>query len=401
MKKYVMFCYIGAFGGGQNYVNTKVKYLEENGWKVYVFTPGVDFSHSEVNSPWINLQQFKSFASVAFRYSPEFWSKRKVKDTLKWMIDCIKPSNTDEIILESHTDVWAEWGELLAEKINAKHICFLLDEQLEKYGAKEFLYYKYLRKEVAGIHKASMQKLFSGYKSVPESDEFVLRPRSGGSIADIYVEKIDKLEKKDFNIAYIGRNKQYCDNIVKGVFDFANSHKDKTIQFIILGDIVNLDLLKTSDNIKVVELGFMNPIPKYFFSKLDVAIAGAGCARIAANEGVPTILADAAQCLSSGVLGYTVFDALFSDDNFVPFNIELENVLVKKLYKDIKFNLKQLSGVEESYKGHFRFIEESDNSQNYFNFKKYPQKNYKFIDKPKFYFIKAIDFMHQKRVIKK
>lgn len=37
-KAYILFCWSQSFGGGQNYVNSKVKYLEENGWHVVVFS---------------------------------------------------------------------------------------------------------------------------------------------------------------------------------------------------------------------------------------------------------------------------------------------------------------------------------------------------------------------------
>lgn len=384
MKKYIMFCFIGYVGGGQNYVNTKVKYLEKNGWETYVFSPDTSFKHGKTWSPWENLKKFDSFTSVALLYSPEFWRKKTIKKTLDWIIDTINYSSNDEIIIESHTDYWAEWGELLAEKIQAKHFCFLLDEELEKYGAKEFLYFKYLRGEIAGIHITSMKKLFDGYKDIEINDRYVLGAANGGSVSDIDNLDINNIKKLDWNISYIGRDKQYCRNIVNGVAEFSKNHSNKLINFIILGDISDLSVLSDCSNVRITKLGFLTPIPRSFFKKIDVAIAGAGCASISSSEGVPTIVADAKKCLSNGVLGYTVFSSLFSDSDSVSFDEELENVLVKDCLRDLEFKMKHKANVDDLYKEHFNFIESSDHRKEYFNFKKNPQKNYRIKDKYNF-----------------
>lgn len=65
----------------------------------------------------------------------------------------------------------------------------------------------------------------------------------------------------------MGRSKQYCANIVQGIKSFAQRHNDKTIQFVIMGKINDLSVLQNINNIRVVELGFLNPIPKAFLQK--------------------------------------------------------------------------------------------------------------------------------------
>ncbi len=249
------------------------------------------------------------YRCAELQYAPEFWSQKVSAKTLKWMQEIIG-TDSEKIVIESHTDFWAEWGELLVERLGAKHICFLLDERLELYGAKEFLYYKYLRSEVAGIHKSSVPRLFRNYKKLKEKEGPVLAASPYIILSEVSNEKIDSLTRMDWNIAYIGRNKQYASNIVNGIIKFASAHGEKEIQFLILGDIGDI-MEGYPDNLHIKRLGFITPIPRSFFSYVDVVIAGAGCANIARMAGALTIVADAGTCLSNGLLGYTTDDTLF------------------------------------------------------------------------------------------
>lgn len=376
MKRlYIMFCFSDTFGGGQNYVNSKVKWLEKQNWDVLIFSAVEDFSNKLV-SPWDALRKFRCYRSELFNHSPEYCGKRLTKLALNWMQESIG-YDYESIIIESHTDFFAEWGELLAKKIHAKHICYLLDERLELYSAKQFLYYKFLRREVAGIASSSMKRLFDGYKDISTSEEYVLRASHDESVQDIENKEIQCLPKADYTIAYMGRDKQYCNNIVLGVAEFVKRHKENSVIFMIMGQISNLNALRNLNNVTVIELGFLNPIPRKFFDKVDVIIAGAGCATISAHNGTYTIVADAASCLSSGVLGYTVQTTLFSDGEKQTFDIELENVLVKHLYDDWVSNFGNSPSLDDSFQKHFAFIDASAQSKEYFNFKKYPQRNYK------------------------
>ena len=234
--------------------------------------------------------------------------------------------------------------------------------------AKDFLYYKYKHHEIAGIHKTSMKRLFSGYKDVPESEEYVLVAANYGAVADINNDIINNIEKLDFNIAYIGRDKQYCDNIVKGIYRFADKHSDYSIHFIILGEIQNLGLLEKLNNIRITRLGFMHPIPRSLFKKLDTIIAGAGCASLSAREGVPTILADASECLSAGILGYTTKDSLFNATNLKSFDEELENVFFNGTLNGREYSYSLASKVDEEMVKHFEYINKIDLSKGFYKF---------------------------------
>lgn len=373
MNVYVIIGQMEDVGGGENYADSKVKYLQENNWKVVVFSRREKESE---HSQWPNLDQFWDNRRRELCFAPEFWSKRVINRTIEWMEGVIGKDN-EKIIIESNEDFYAEWGEILAEKLNAKHICFLLGEQLELRGAKEFLYFKYLRGELAGIHKSSIPRLFHNYKELGTVDFPVLKAVHYTTVQDVRNDKIDHLTKRDWNIAYIGRNKQYVNNIVDGIMKFAFAHSEKQIQFLILGDVGNINN-KIPDNLHIVQLGFITPIPKKFFECVDAAIAGAGCARIAQAAGVLTIVADAGTCMSSGLLGYTTFDILFGGDASESFDVALENALVKEIWKNMpyeSFSEHSAAEVEQCYLEHFDFIDNSNKTKEYFDFQKHPQKN--------------------------
>ena len=368
MKYYIFFSFSGGIGGGQNYVNSKISYLVKKGWTPLVFTA---YSIKR-KIPWDNLRKYTCYQAPELVYTPEMFSLKRINKILNKMESFIK--NPSQVIIESSTDYWGEWGELFAKRLNAKHFCFLLDERLELYKAKEFLYYKYLRNEVAGIHISSMKRLFAGYRNVDEDSRFVLTAANYGSVSDIKNHKIDKIKICDYNISYFGRNKQYCQNIWKGVIQFAKNNPLKKINFIILGEITKEKGLPK--NLKVTFLGFINPVPKAFFSKVDVIIAGAGCAWIAAKEGVPVIVADADSCLANGLLGYTTKSTLFEEKEGRPFEDLLHDVLINNITDTLIFDLPSKTTVEEFYEKHFEFINKSSQEKEYFDVLENPQYVY-------------------------
>ena len=385
-KLYIMFCYIEDVGGGQIYVNSKVPWLEAAGWDVIVFSPLTERSDSIV--PWTNLAKFAANKVEGLNKSPEFWRKKKMKAVLE-QLQSKCSGEYSEIIIESHTDYFAEWGELLAEKLNAKNICYLLDEQLELYGAKEFLYFKYRRNEVAGITDSSVERLFTGYAPLIKENNHKLSASHSSQAEEYYWDAIEKIQRCDWNIGYVGRSKQYVDNITKNIAMFADKYPDKTINVVILGEILDLRILEDKKNVICTKLGFKFPIPKSFFRKLDVAIAGAGSATLCCREHVPTIVADAGTTNAAGILGYTVSSSIFNPESDRTYCEWLEDILVDKKLEKMKqiYEMPKID-VNKVYQEHMEFIYNSEQKHEYFDFIAHPQKNYTFEDKIK-YFLKG------------
>lgn len=376
MKKYIMFCYCYGIGGGQSYVNGKVKYLKEQGWEVIVFP--VKEKRKPGRIIWPYLVEYEKYASPAFTYSPFIWPKAYREKTLKKMMGIVG-NNADEIIIESHNESFAVWGELLGKKVNAKNFAFNLEEQFDNYKYKDFFSFKFDRKELAGINIKSIPLLFKNYRDISESDDLVLGAiQSQDNILDYPESKCDRMKKLDWNIGYIGRSKQYAEIVVSEVIKFAQKHLDKTINFCILGELRGDWEKKAPVNLTITKLGFLVPMPRSYFRKLDVAIAGAGCARYSAFEGVETIIVDSTNAKSNGILGYTCFDTLFSSGTQEDISITLENVLVKQINKgkEFKFSGKPAANAETYYEKQFEKINNSAKDMCYYNFKnKYPMSD--------------------------
>lgn len=369
MKKgiYIFFCWSQSVGGGQTYVNSKVKYLKEIGWEVLVFTPREKKSNDII---WTNLEEYSNLISLYLQFPPEFWPARVRKKVIQWMVSFAKKT-TENIIIESPTDFTAEWGELLAKELNAKNFCFLLDERLEEYRAKEFLYFKFERGEVAGIHESSIPKLFG---LNVDGTKYKLAATNNGAVQDINSKVVDSIERKDFNIAYLGRDKAYVKNIVTSIYRFATDHADNTFNFIVMGEINSACNIRKPSNVTLINVGFFNPIPRTFFGKIDVVIAGAGCASLSAKEGVLTIVADAKTFKSDGILGIDTDSSLFSTTHNEEFETTLENVLINKKYDSKDIKLADRIDPATSYKKHFEFIESSKQDKIYYDFTANKQK---------------------------
>lgn len=369
MKKvYILFCWSQTFGGGQNYVNSKIQYLERNNWNVVVFTVR-EFSDDRI--VWNNIKKYKNNINYNIGYSPYILTKNKRTKVLQWMKERIDLS-AEKIIIESCTDITAQWGELLAKEVNGKNFCFLLDERLEEYEAIPFLYFKFSRGEVAGIHSSSIPRLFKAY-NVTDGEKYVLVAANNGSVADVENEKVRHIPHDDWNIAYLGRDKGYVKNIVNGVYNFSRNHIDHHINFIIMGDITSANNLQKPKNLTHINIGFLNPIPKSFFQKVDVIIAGAGCAKLSAREGCLTIVADAKTFMSNGILGISTKNSLFSDVG-ESYEETLEKVLVKKIYHSDDINIEPMQDSNMCYADHFKYINKSSEKVEYYNFDDNPQK---------------------------
>ena len=364
MRIYIILtCEVHPIGGAQTYTAAKTRYLELKGYKTIVFYDGPKAGNCKVKE--LNKYTRNGFAFLAF--APENFNRKMVNRFLGLLISRIKKTCAtnlidDEIYIESHYSSQALWGELLAERIGANHIGFLCNEQFNDSYYREyidFFYYKYEKNELYGINKESMKRLFKNhYSNIDE--EHVFEALEDGDVQDVGCTKLSKIKKGDYiNVCYIGRaTKGYVTNILNGVCAFADRHKDKKIQFIIVGDSKSrkqeiTKLFKNKRNVTVVQLGDLVPLPQALSKKIDVVMAGSGCAISSAFEGVPVIVADCNNYLSNGVLGYTV-DNAFNSHRQENFEETLENVLITKDYLKETYCFQRKRNPEEVFGSHLK-----------------------------------------------
>lgn len=357
MKKYIFFTAdIYSVGGMQSYVAGKAKYLKENGFKVFVFY----CSNSKDDISFPALREYEGGNLKWLAVFPNQLLDTTVKLSLTKMEKIVGNDEDDQIFIESHYDKAAIWGELLASKMKAKHVCLNCNEvfrgRYKHYvDYMGFFWFKYNRNELAGISAKSMKLLFEGFYDVNESEELVFSAKPDDPVQDVYNEKVNNVCKDEENICYIGRIEKECfEFITQGVFAYAKKYPQTKIQYIIVGQSSSykmnqiIDMFINLKNVKITFLGNLVPIPRSLFDKVDVVAAAAGCATLSAKEGVFTIVADANTGESNGVLGYDTNDVWFSDKHFT-YVESFENVFKNKKYSINEIHLKKEHSKEYYY----------------------------------------------------
>lgn len=389
---------IKVAGGSQCYTAAKAKFLEENGWKVIVF-----FQGDRVLEHKCLIDYFNKFlgCDVTGISNPPFmypkWLRNKILNKMLNLIGEYRYS--DQIIIESHEDSYSQWGEILASRINARHYVFLMNEHYRGvnsfYEDKiDFYDFKFNRREIEGT-QTTYDRLFEGYRTILPEEIHGVRKLDECPIQDYRCEIIDDIQKKDWNICYIGRgNKPYVQNILKDVGTFANKHKSKSIQLLTVGDMdihrdeINRILLE-NENLVVRELGYLHPLPLSLYEKVDVVIAGSGSARHSCEEGAIVIVADTETRMSDGILGYETLNSVYKSDDSVcsDFSDALERVFVEKVQLNLPYRFPPKLGVEKQTEQHFELFNMSDRKYEYYDEKKLVEgnRNWKFVVKIAFH----------------
>lgn len=366
-------------GGNQCYVAAKAKYLEEEGWEVFVFCSAA--KPKSIHCPISFLEKYLKKGNITAMGLPPFMlPKFMVRRTLNRMVKSlgtIDPS--EDCIVESHMDVDSQWGELLASRIGARHYNYMMPEEYRKgksYEKKmDFYIYKFKRKELLGSMN-SFPRLFEGHLNVSESDFPAAVLIDESPIQDVFNEKVDKLERKDWNICYIGRgNKSYVTNIIADTAKFAAQYPQKNIQLVFVSDnlITHQELIEevqqTSSNLSINNLGMLHPIPKMLYEKVDVVIAGSGSARHSCEEGALVIVADQESKQSVGILGYETMNSVFRDEDSVlsDFCDALKRVLVNKDYLNKQNKWPEKMGVAKCTEQNFWLFSQSERKLEYYD----------------------------------
>lgn len=350
-KIYIFFTVdIRLMGGIQLYTLSKSRYLVKQGFEVYMFFDGYATESCKIKG----LEPYLKDEILGLRKLPYEYHSNLRNRLLKRMKKKIGDLSNTEIIIESQDHTGAMWGELLGAVIHAKHMCFICNEDFfgvnKHYSDKLAFYsYKYDRKELYGISEKSIPNLLSRYRKIDNGEECCFEAATDSPIEEVECDKLRYIGKSDWTIGYIGRiDKPYVPEIIDGVSQFALAYSDKTIQFVVVGDTTNYELLfrkirRERSNVKVIMLGTLFPIPKQIFSKLDALIAGAGCALYSAPFMKHIIIPDAGNYKSNGLLGYDTLSTLFAEDSLkqTDFASSLVDLLVKNIYRerDYLFNI--------------------------------------------------------------
>lgn len=362
-KEYIFLTHdIANIGGLQLYIRAKTEWLLERGWDVRIF-------HSIGGR--ILIEDFNNYEHY---YVPElfepayFYWKRKRGKIQCGLLDKIS-GNYQKIIFESHSVGHATWGEMLAERLNAKNFIYIIDEKPSINPAElAFMRYKYERREVAGIVKETVPNAFrtAGF-DVSQDGPLMPAYHCNDCVLDVAFTPFVK--RKGYTIGLFGRlEKEYMRYTADDIVAFLDRHKEDHFNVIYVGgerdgNTIKEELERKYNDIHHADVyftGFMFPLPRRLVNEFDVCIAGAGASWAITREGVPTITVDPNDNLSSGVLSVTTMNSIFSDGT----KDKVESWL-EKVYQTHDAYIPHYKSVADSYEKHFEMIDGSEQSKQY------------------------------------
>lgn len=377
-RKYIFVTMgIAIAGGVQCYVAAKARYLESQNWDVYVFS-AFDKNVKSCVNPLLN--KYMGHRIKGMYMQPYMFPNFIVEKTINRMLEIVgRVNKDDEIIIESHDSHTCPWGELLAEKLQGKHYFYTMNEKYRQPGQTylqqmDLYLFKSYRKEILGS-VSTISRLLDGFRNVTIDDIPGENILDEAPVQDVDSPKINEISRLDWNICYIGRTcKPYVPNIFKGVGEFASRYPEKKIHFLIVGELENEsielnNIREKNSNLVVTELGFLHPIPRSLYDKVDVVIAGSGCARHSAEEGKLVIVADAETKEADGLLGYDTMSSIYRDSESVctSFADALERALVEKVWEKMINRFPKKKDISESINYQFYLYSKSDHKKEYFD----------------------------------
>ena len=370
-------------GGGQLYVRNKVDYLQKKGWEVSVFV-------GRCRGPLL-IQELKQYEE---NYYPElndnpfntsFWHRKKI---INEIISSVKGFNT--IVIETSELSLALWGELIGKKIEAKHVflCFNDEFPAFEHWQYEFLNFKHLRKELAGIGPKSMQKIFGSYKQIAEGENYYLRFMGLNHVSSLSNSYMATIKKGDICIGCIAQlHKPFVMPMIQEIILFASFHTSKKISFILIGDVpmgmerIKLVIQNSASVVKNLTLympGYMSPIPRQLLEIADVFVGTAGAIKLTACNNKISIGLDTITGQVIGIVGYDTQSALYADDQeHPPLHEYLDYVLFKLDKKPVMEKLSQLTPPDymKEFDNHMKFIEDSCPKKAYYRFADFTLKD--------------------------
>ena len=307
MKTYILVArHLGKVSGEKIYHYNKMRYMLSLGWRV-IFLSG-----KEETTPFDSNEHYSNLVFPALTYAPECYPRREVKKTVDDVAAAIGEPGDERCIIESDAVNRAVWGELIAKRLGAKHMVFLLQER-HPYDEdiRAFLRFKYDRHELAGITVHSMNQIFADEHMEPRADAKIAAccQNSVEECEDLISDQIPKGAALTFGS--IGRLDKGCvPAILKGFRAYAAAHPGEKYNLVLIGGATGrkrlrqiLQEMKACDTIHTIITGYLYPIPASLLRNIDVFVSTAGSATVSYRFHRPTVIVHPSTGEPCGVLG--------------------------------------------------------------------------------------------------
>lgn len=338
MKRYIFLTpSITNMGGSEMYTYNKWRYLSAHGWDVdiYFFNQTGRFMLKD-----LEIYKDNCIPDLIFRLS--YFSKKDQEKILNRILFGV--SFSDEVVVESHLFSLSLWGELIAGKTSGKSILNCMEEDMGQISKKEaqFVEYKLKRHEILNATSKALHRYFGcHYKEEFEQYSHSSMKAFCSNVVTHTVVSDVAIAKADFNILSVGRlEKPYVLPSFVEVRKFVETHRGNSFNMVIIGGDPKGEVegkirsvFSGVNNVNIVFLGYMYPIPSNLITMNDVAIASVNSVLVPSNEGVPTIVIDINDYKPVGIYGITTKSKISrSTEPQVTIAELLDDVLIKKLY---------------------------------------------------------------------
>ncbi|WP_225748727.1 hypothetical protein [Paraeggerthella sp. Marseille-Q4926] len=357
---------LSGMGGAQLYVSAKSLWLARHSWDVIAV-------HGCGEKYDINYGRARIVYDSLVLSRPSTLKKSLTNRVIENIAAYIE--KYDEIVIESGNLEASLWGELLAERLGAKHFIFSLMEVLPMMTQEErdFLAFKHARGEFAAIHAGTMWELFGESRCI-DYEKNVLVARANPAAVELDFD-IGFLDRHDCVIGMISRlEKTYVVDAFEAVVLFAKNNPETSIAFVVIGDAdiaackAKLQaLVEEAANLETYFMGTMCPIPLSLIRRFDMAIGKAGGALLCAEHGVPTLCFAVEEDVIAGLV--------LHDFETIPGKVQskvepqslMRAILVDQRHVDNRYRRIGVADELPDFIDHMKYIEASSASCSYCN----------------------------------
>ncbi len=364
---------VHGIGGTQIYVRNKLLFLQKHGWNVKIITsePGDNIMVKE-------LAPYEKDIVPTIVKNPGLCSRNEREAALQRMSEMVGTLG-ENVLIETDFMAATPWGEMLAERLHARHLILLIQEDYRLNAPKyqNFFAWKYDRGELAANTPNAVAQLLTGYRNVPSEASPFLQPYCHNVVEECESPEFDKLiEDADYHIGSIGRlNKPFVLPTVRQLAEFACKHPDKHFQLVLLGgspeksDIDNIQALQ-SKNFHIAITGALFPVPLHLLQEMDVFVASAGAARTSYEAGCITIAIDAIDFEPIGIMGRDTQLTIARKEHTK--HNSLEELLTEILLSNKQFPKPPIviEDIDVEFMKHLEFLKGMANKQLYYDIRK-------------------------------
>jgi len=394
MRKYVLFLNtISEIGGAELYVLRKARFLENNGFKVYIVTGKAQ------NIRFTEFYDYEFLEIKEIVISPNLFCKNEISGILERILAFIHYQEQDEIFVESHQIYPAMWAEIFAQKVNRVNLVYCITPfHVNGYIIREFYHKKLRSDELLGCNESYIPETFgngfkNNYLNIPFDPNEIEKVSNQDTVLGKDNVSDVALESRDISILTISRiQKTYIAQSIIDLSDFCKKYPDASVKYnLVLSenngseyDKLKILIDKVKPNNLDIELnGPVLKLTDTIFKGYDLFIGMGTAVLNAVSMGLPSLVVDYRNNRYYGFFGYDYYE---SGAGIRPAEKGLDYFIKQVLNKEVDLEEVRKKAMDyflenyESEKVNRRFLEYQYNinkktDKKYFKFEK--RFNYK------------------------